>query len=91
MLPNAITLPSGATFAAGTAAKQMMLVKVIAGKSFAATEVNRTLREPPAGCNSVRGNVRTNSVTCTEPEGGYMALMTYTADAAYPFYLLTYA
>ena len=45
MLPNAITLPSGATFAAGTAAKQMMLVKVIAGKSFAATEVNRALRE----------------------------------------------
>lgn len=71
----------------------MLLVRVAAGKINEQTVdgrmagPHRTLKMPPAGFHSVRGNVGGSG---SYVDLRYMALMVYQTVTAYPSYLITY-
>jgi hypothetical protein len=58
---------------------QILLVHVAAGKIYEATK-REDFKHPPKGYDSVRGEVFADN----------MAIMVYSTDEAYPYYLLTY-
>jgi len=73
----------GTTHTDGAPAKEMLLVRVIAGnfKEFTDNSSCTAFKEAPKGYHTVFGNVRSDAEAFN---GKYMALMAYIADFVYP-------
>ena len=64
-----------------TGLKQMFLAFVAAGKHDEKTSIDRNIKTPSAGCNSVRGPITSS----------HTGIIVYELSQSYPAYLVTYS